>query len=80
MDIHDQNNTNETHREVRIQDVGTDGPTEPLKNAHPAEDQVVIQLNNFEQEIINEDSEIWHDMTIGMELTHRYSLIPSRSD
>ena len=36
MDIYDQNNKNETHREVRIQDVGTDGPTEPQENINPA--------------------------------------------
>jgi len=39
---------------------------------------VVIQPGNFEQEIINEDSETRYDMT--MDQTHRYSLRPSRSD
>ena len=78
MDIYDQNITNETHREVRIQNVGTDGPTEPEENANPSEDDVVVQPSNFEQEILNEDSEIRHDAT--MDQTHRYSLSSTRSD
>jgi len=56
MDIYDQNKVNETHQEVGIQNVGTDGPTQPQENANPAEDQVVIQPSNFEQEIIDEDN------------------------
>jgi hypothetical protein len=36
LDINDLNKTNETHREARIQDVGTDGPTEPQENINPA--------------------------------------------
>ena len=78
MDISDQYNTNETHQEFRIQNVGTNGPTEPEENAIPSENEAVIQPSNFEQEIINEDSEIRHDMK--MDQTHRYSLRPSRSD
>ena len=50
MDIYDQNKTNETHREIRIQSVGWDGPTESEENANPSEDEVVVQPSNFEQE------------------------------
>ena len=78
MDIYDQNNTIETHREARIQDVVGEGATEPQENANPTEDEVVIHPSNFEQEIINENSEIRLDTT--MDQTHRYSLRPSRSD
>jgi len=71
MDIYDQNKTNETHREIRLQSVGTNGPTEPEENANLSKDEVVVQPSNFEQEIINEDSEIRHDAT--MDQTHRPS-------
>jgi len=37
LDINDQNNTNETRREARVQDAGTEGPTQPQENANPAE-------------------------------------------
>ena len=57
---------------------GGEGAIEPQENANLAEDEVVIQPSNFEQEIINEDSEIRHDTT--MDQTHRYSLKTSGSD
>ena len=65
MDIYDQNKANKFHQEVRIQNVGTDGPTEPEEKADSSKDEVVIQSSNFEQEIIYEDTEIRHDTTIG---------------
>ena len=77
-DMNDQNTTIGTYREARIQDVGGEGATEPQEIANPAEDEVVVQPSNFEQEIINQDSEIRHDTT--MDQTHWYSLRSSRSD